>query len=99
MIGRNAAKARPPVRSARNRHFDVWHGPAVISQGLFERVKEVADERYRVRRTAQPELDTNCGTVKVVYQMDREDRESGTAVRFSEEHIMRYLFPAEVLAR
>ena len=72
------------------------HGPAVLSQGPSERVKEVADERYRVRRTAQPELDTNRNTVKVVYQMECEDRQSGKTVRFSEEHLMRYLFPTEV---
>lgn len=76
--------------------FDVWHGPAVLSQGPSERIKEVADERYRVRRTAQPELDTNRNTVKVVYQMECEDRQSGKTVRFSEEHLMRYLFPTEV---
>jgi SAM-dependent methyltransferase len=76
--------------------FDVWHGPAVLSQGPSERVKEVADERYWVRRTAQPELDTNRNTVKVVYHMECEDRQSGKTVRFSEEHLMRYLFPTEV---
>jgi SAM-dependent methyltransferase len=76
--------------------FDVWHGPAVLSQGPSERVKEVIDERYRVKRTAQPELDTDCSTVKVIYQLECEDRTSGEAVRFSEEHLMRYLFPTEV---
>jgi SAM-dependent methyltransferase len=76
--------------------FDVWHGPAVLSQGPSERVKEVADERYWVRRTARPELDTNSNTVNVVYHMECEDRQSGQAVRFSEEHLMRYLFPTEV---
>ena len=76
--------------------FDVWHGPAVLSQGPSERVKEVADDRYRVTRTARPELDTNQSTVKVVYQMECEDRASGKTDRFSEEHVMRYLFPTEV---
>jgi SAM-dependent methyltransferase len=76
--------------------FDVWHGPAVLSQGLSERVKEVADERYRVKRTARPELDTNRSTVKVVYQMNCENLMSGENVQFSEEHVMRYLFPTEV---
>jgi SAM-dependent methyltransferase len=76
--------------------FDVWHGPAVLSQGPSERVKEVADQRYRVKRTAHPELDTNRGTVKVVFQMDCEDRLSGETLQFSEEHLMRYLFPTEV---
>lgn len=76
--------------------FDVWHGPAVLSQRPSRRVKEVADERYRVKRTANPELDTNHSTVKIVYEMDCEDRWSGETFRFSEEHLMRYLFPTEV---
>jgi SAM-dependent methyltransferase len=76
--------------------FDVWHGPAVLSQGPSERVKEVADERYRVKRTARPELDTNGSTVKVVFQMNCENRPSGENIQFSEEHLLRYLFPTEV---
>jgi SAM-dependent methyltransferase len=76
--------------------FDVWHGPAVISQGPSKRVKEVADERYTVKRTARPELDTNRGTVKVLYQMNCENRLSGENFQFTEEHLMRYLFPTEV---
>ena len=76
--------------------FDVWHGPAVLSQPPSERVKEVADDRHRVWRAAHPELDTNRSTVKVVYEMDCEDRRSRQTARFSEEHLMRYLFPTEV---
>ena len=76
--------------------FDVWHGPAVLSQRPSERTKEVADDRYRVKRTARPELDTNSSTVKVVYEMECEDRSCGETARFSEEHLMRYLFPTEV---
>src|SRR4029453_16918639 len=62
--------------------FDVWHGPAVLSQGPSERVKEVVDERYRVKRTPHPQLDTNRSTVKVIYQMDCDDRSSGETIRF-----------------
>jgi SAM-dependent methyltransferase len=76
--------------------FDVWHGPAVLAQRPSERVKEVEDERYRVRRTAHPELDTDRHTVKVVFQMHCEDRKSGETITFSEEHLMRYVFPTEV---
>lgn len=76
--------------------FDVWHGPAVLLQGPTERIKEVADERYRVKRTAYPSLDTNRGTVEVIYRMDCEDRVSGDTMCFSEEHLMRYLFPTEI---
>jgi SAM-dependent methyltransferase len=76
--------------------FDVWHGPAVLSQGPSERVREVADECYQVRRTAHPELNTNRSTVKIVYQMDCKNQKSRERVQFSEEHLMRYLFPTEV---
>ena len=76
--------------------FDVWHGPAVLSQRPLERVKEVADDRYRVKRTARPELDTNNSTVKVVYEIECEDLSDGETLRFCEEHLMRYLFPTEV---
>jgi SAM-dependent methyltransferase len=76
--------------------FDVWHGPAVLSQRPSVRIKEVADNRNRVKRTARPELDTNRGTVKVVYDMECEDRSCGEIARFSEEHVMQYLFPTEV---
>lgn len=76
--------------------FDVWHGPAVLSQEPSKRVKEVADERYRVTRIARPELDTNSSTVKVVYEIHCETRLSREKVQFSEEHLMRYLFPTEV---
>jgi hypothetical protein len=64
--------------------FDVWHGPAVLAQRPSERVKEMEDDRYRVRRTALPELNTRCNTVKVVYHMSCEDRWSGETICFSE---------------
>jgi SAM-dependent methyltransferase len=76
--------------------FDVWHGPAVLTEKPRRRVKEVADERYRVKRIAYPELDSGKSTVKVVYQMDCHDRETGQDTRFDEEHLMRYLFPTEI---
>ena len=41
--------------------FDVWHGPAVLSQTPSRRIKEVADEHHRVKRTASPELDSESG--------------------------------------
>lgn len=76
--------------------FDVWHGPAVLAERPAVRVKEVADDRYRVTRTAEPELDTARAAVRVTYRMDCEDRQEGSLTSFSEEHLMRYLMPAEV---
>jgi SAM-dependent methyltransferase len=76
--------------------FDVWHGPAVLTERPRERVKSVANEHFEVTRIARPELNSNRSTVKVTYQMECRDRRSGDVVRFSEEHLMRYLFPTEI---
>src|SRR5262249_44094596 len=76
--------------------FDVWHGPAVVTEWPTQRIKNVANERFEVTRTARPEVDTNRSTVKVTYEMQCRDRESGEVARFSEDHMMRYLFPTEI---
>lgn len=77
--------------------FDVWHGPAVLATPPSNRLKEVADERRRVKRVARPETDLETRTVRVVYDLDCEDLKSGDGAQFTEEHVMRYLFPDEVL--
>jgi len=76
--------------------FDVWHGPAVLGQRPERRVKQVGDDRLDVVRTARPELDAEKATVKVTYDMECRDRRSGEVMRFSEDHLMRYLFPREI---
>jgi len=76
--------------------FDVWHGPAVLVERPTQRIKNVANERFEVARTARPEVDTNRSTVKVTYEMQCRDRESGEVACFSEDHTMRYLFPTEI---
>lgn len=76
--------------------FDVWHGPAILAQRPSERVKEVADGRYAMTRNAHPEMDEEAKTVKVTYDMKCHDRVTGQTHAFSEEHLMRYIFPAEV---
>lgn len=76
--------------------FDVWHGPAVLTERPSHRVKDVENERYSVKRIATPETDTNRSTVKVVYDIECTDRANGERTSFSEEHLMRYLFPTEI---
>lgn len=78
--------------------FDVWHGPAVLAERPECRTREIEDERYRVTRIARPNLDMDRQIVTVMYDFKCEDRRSGELSRFSEEHPMRYLFPAEVAA-
>lgn len=76
--------------------FDVWHGPAVLAQQPGRRVKEVADAHHSVRRTARPVHDEAARTVNVIYDIEGSDLATGERARFSEEHLMRYLFPEEV---
>jgi SAM-dependent methyltransferase len=76
--------------------FDVWHGPAVLTQQPTVRTKEAADGGRRVRRTATPTLDTNLSTVRVDYEVACEDLSTGETARFGEAHLMRYLFPTEI---
>lgn len=76
--------------------FDVWHGPAVLTQRSERRVKRVADTALEVIRTAVPRLDVERHTVNVTYDVECRDRQSGEVVRFSEDHLVRYLFPEEI---
>jgi SAM-dependent methyltransferase len=76
--------------------FDVWHGPAVLLQRPEQRVKKAGDGDLEVVRTARPELDADRSTVKVTFDMECRNRRSGDIVRFSEDHLVRYLFPAEI---
>lgn len=76
--------------------FDVWHGPAVLAQQPEQRVKRAADGDLEVIRTARPQLDAERSTVKVTYDMECRNRRSGETVRFCEDHLVRYLFPAEI---
>jgi SAM-dependent methyltransferase len=78
--------------------FDVWHGPAVLAQQPQPRIKKVADDALEVVRTVHPVLDTEQHTVKVTYDIDCRDRHSGESMHFSEDHLMRYLFPTEIEA-
>jgi SAM-dependent methyltransferase len=76
--------------------FDVWHGPAVLAQQPEQRVKAVSNENIAIIRTARPEIDTNRNTVRVTYEMECQNRHTGEVEHFSEEHLVRYLFPAEI---
>ena len=76
--------------------FDVWHGPAVLTERPSRRVREVTDGGLRVTRTASPFLDTNLATVNVVYDLECENVSAGEKVQIREEHLMRYLFPTEI---
>jgi SAM-dependent methyltransferase len=76
--------------------FDVWHGPAVLTERPSVRVKRVEDDATLLTRIAEPAVDTQAGIVTVRYTMIAESKTDGTITRFGEEHHMRYLFPTEI---
>ena len=76
--------------------FDFWYGPAVLSQRPQTRVRELEDERIRLIRVAEPELDTGRNRVDVHYRLLVEERASGRLQRLSETHRMRYFFQPEL---
>jgi SAM-dependent methyltransferase len=76
--------------------FDVWHGPAVLTQRPAVRLKTVGNDEIRLRRIAEPTLDDSTGIVTVHYTMFAESTKDGSVVSFEETHYMRYLFPTEI---
>ena len=76
--------------------FDVWHGPAVLSERPSVRVKRMEDNATMLTRIAEPELDTNSSVVTVRYTMLAESKGDGRLTTFQEEHRMRYFFPVEI---
>jgi SAM-dependent methyltransferase len=76
--------------------FDVWHGPAVLSERPSVRVKRLEDVNTRLTRIAEPELDTNASVVTVRYTMLAESKIDCRLTTFQEEHRMRYFFPVEI---
>lgn len=76
--------------------FDVWHGPAVLTQRPSVRVKRIEDESLRVVRIAEPALNSSEGTVTVRYTIHAERKKDGHWNAIHEEHRMRYFFPTEI---
>jgi SAM-dependent methyltransferase len=76
--------------------FDVWHGPAVLSDRPAVRVKRAEDHETKLTRVAEPALDFNRNIVTVAYTIFAESKTHGTITTFQETHPMRFLFPTEV---
>lgn len=75
--------------------FDVWFGPAVLSQKPSERFKVVQRGSEKIIRFASPALDMLNHTVEVKYKIIKfsNDRLTGEV---DEVHKVRFLFPQEI---
>jgi SAM-dependent methyltransferase len=75
--------------------FDVWYGPAVLTQGPSSRVKTIELEGSEIIRTASARLDPRRHRCTVRFHVERRGS-GGLVTATDEEHEMRYFFPLEV---
>lgn len=78
--------------------FDVWYGPAVLTEKPSVRVKRVENDQIKVVRIAEPVLYAERNSVDVNFTVFFETKGTEKIETFSERHIMRYLFVPEVIA-
>jgi len=76
--------------------FDYWFGPAVLALRPDIRVKRMESDDIRVTRIAEPLMNCNTSCVNVNYTLFVEDKRTRATEQFTENHMMRYLFPMEV---
>ena len=78
--------------------FDVWHGPAVLSQLPATRIKRMEDEDLRIIRIAEPNWHSERNVVDVNYHILANDKRLGLWQETTERHSMRYFFKPEIEA-
>lgn len=75
--------------------FDVWNGLAVIADPPRAREITVTEGNSRIIRKTRTELDAERHLCRVVFDLERTDKNGGTE-RWQEEHVVRYYFPDEL---
>jgi len=76
--------------------FDLWYGPAVLSDRPTVRVKRLEDEAIQITRIAEPIMHSNENLVDVNYHVFVRDKQTSTIEELKEIHQMRYLFKPEL---
>ena len=76
--------------------FDLWYGPAVLTDRPTVRIKRLEDEAICVTRIAEPVIHLNENLVDVNYQVLIRDKTDHTVAELSESHRLRYLFKPEL---
>jgi len=76
--------------------FDVWYGPAVLTDRPAIRIKRMADDEIEVTRLAEPVMHPNKNRVDVNYHVFVRDLKSGMVRELRETHMMRYFFHPEI---
>ncbi len=77
--------------------FDIWYGPAVLTERPAVRIKRMANDQAEITRLAEPILHPNENRVDVHYHVFvRNLIPSQTVSELKETHVMRYFFKPEI---
>ena len=76
--------------------FDVWYGPAVLTDRPAVRIKRMSDDHGEIVRLAEPGLNPAENVVEVNYEIIVRGGESAGSESLKETHRMRYLFGPEL---
>ena len=76
--------------------FDVWYGPAVLTDRPAVRIKRMADDQTEVTRLAEPVLHPNENRVDVHYHVFVRASAAHGVIELKETHAMRYFFKPEI---
>lgn len=90
------ATAREHLRPGGVFIFDVWYGPAVLTDRPAVRAKVLEDDGIKITRIAQPVLHPDRNLVDVQYRIIACDKSTGGYSETDETHRMRYLFSSEI---
>lgn len=87
--------ARRHLRSGGLFLFDVWYGPAVLSERPGSRQKTVTRDGRQLTRKTTSRLDTSKHLCEVHFELTESECGEERA-QFTETHLMRYFFPLEL---
>ncbi|MBI5162489.1 MAG: class I SAM-dependent methyltransferase [Magnetospirillum sp.] len=76
--------------------FDIWYGPAVLTDRPAVRVRRMEDEAISVIRIAEPRMAPRGNLVHVDYHIVVMEKASGLVTEVRETHSMRYLFEPDL---
>lgn len=76
--------------------FDVWYGPAVLTERPEVRIKRMTDKKIEITRIAEPVLHPNKNLVDVNYHIFIRDLSTNAVFELKETHTMRYFFKPEI---
>ena len=76
--------------------FDVWYGPAVLTERPEVRIKRMADDQIEITRLAEPVLHPNENRVDVNYHVFVRNFATQAVTELRERHAMRYFFKQEI---